>query len=74
MRPAQLAVLARRAGIELDPESALESPRHPLEVVHELVVADDRRVSISHLERESGPCWARTSDPQLVELVLSQLS
>jgi hypothetical protein len=26
--------------------------------------------------RESGdaPCWARTSDPQLVELVLSQLS
>jgi hypothetical protein len=22
----------------------------------------------------SGPCWARTSDPQLVELVLSQLS
>jgi hypothetical protein len=23
---------------------------------------------------ESAPCWARTSDPQLVELVLSQLS
>ena len=29
---------------------------------------------LNHADSESGRYWARTSDPQLVELVLSQLS
>ena len=29
---------------------------------------------VSQADREDGRYWARTSDPQLVELVLSQLS